>query len=195
MKLRACVFVAVIAVLGFKLRRGESPKSAEPATLEAPAKSDRVVAAPWRALEFVRDDGDEAELDGEPGHVESDEAEESSDDEAPAVVVEKPLPSAGGNTIHGRIHDSQSGEPLAGVTVVVTSPALAQTQTAITDDDGYYKIVELPAGDYLVTLYYLDHTVEHPNVRVSAIRSAVVDDDMDTFYQARPLVFTITEDE
>ena len=53
---------------------------------------------------------------------------------------------------------SKTGEPLAGVTVVATSPALSQTQTAITDEKGYYKIADLPPGNYLVTFYYADLT-------------------------------------
>ncbi len=68
--------------------------------------------------------------------------------------------------IQGVIVDSSSGEKLAGVTVIATSPSLAQAQTAITDDSGGYKISDLPPGDYLVTFYYADITLERGGIRV-----------------------------
>ncbi len=66
--------------------------------------------------------------------------------------------------IQGVITDAMSGDALVGVTVVATSQGNA-TQTAITDDNGAYKITELAPGEYLVTFYYLDITLERP-VRV-----------------------------
>jgi len=66
--------------------------------------------------------------------------------------------------IQGVITDATSGDALAGVTVVATSEGNA-TQTAITDEKGAYKITELAPGEYLVTFYYLDITLERP-VRV-----------------------------
>jgi len=68
--------------------------------------------------------------------------------------------------IQGTVTDQKDGSALAGVTVIATSPALAQTQTAITDEKGTYKINDLPPGDYLVTFYYADITVEHSNIHV-----------------------------
>ena len=68
--------------------------------------------------------------------------------------------------IQGGVTDGKTGEKLAGVTVIVTSPALAQTQTAITDENGQYQIGQLPPGDYLVTFYYADITVERSGIRV-----------------------------
>ena len=68
--------------------------------------------------------------------------------------------------IQGIITDQKDGSALAGVTVIATSPALAQTQTAITDEKGEYKINDLPPGDYLVTFYYADITVEHSGIHV-----------------------------
>jgi hypothetical protein len=61
--------------------------------------------------------------------------------------------------VYGVITDAENGEALAGVTVVVTSSASA-SQTAITDDKGAYKIADLSPGQYTVTFYYLDATVE-----------------------------------
>ncbi len=41
--------------------------------------------------------------------------------------------------IQGTVTDQKDGSALAGVTVIVTSPALAQTQTAITDENGHVQ--------------------------------------------------------
>src|SRR6266853_1639007 len=76
--------------------------------------------------------------------------------------------------IQGQVKDSKTKEPLAGVTVIATSPALAQTQTAITDDKGTYKISDLPPGDYLVTFYYADITLERSGVHVGIDKSTPV---------------------
>jgi hypothetical protein len=65
-----------------------------------------------------------------------------------------PRAAAQSNTtgaIQGQITDADSGEKLPGVTVVVSSPALQGTQTAISDENGQYKLSELPPGSYLVT--------------------------------------------
>src|SRR5512139_1338376 len=74
--------------------------------------------------------------------------------------------SATSGAIQGVITDSKSGEKLAGVTVTVTSPSLQGAQTAITDENGFFKISELPPGEYLVTYYYLEITVERSGITV-----------------------------
>jgi hypothetical protein len=68
--------------------------------------------------------------------------------------------------IQGVVKDKRSGESLAGVTVVATSPKLSQSETAITDNTGFYKLGELPPGDYNVTFYFADLSVEHSGVHV-----------------------------
>ena len=74
--------------------------------------------------------------------------------------------SATTGAIQGVITDSKTGEKLAGVTVTVTSPSLQGAQTAITDENGFFKISELPPGEYLVTYYYLEITVERSGITV-----------------------------
>src|SRR5574337_1139248 len=69
--------------------------------------------------------------------------------------------------IQGQVTDANSGEKLAGVTVIVTSPAMQGTQTAISDENGFYKIAELPPGEYLVTFYYAHITLERQGVGVN----------------------------
>jgi outer membrane receptor protein involved in Fe transport len=76
--------------------------------------------------------------------------------------------------IQGTVVDQKDGSALAGVTVIATSPAMAQTQTAITDEKGTYKINDLPPGDYLVTFYYADITVEHSGIHVGIGKSTPV---------------------
>jgi outer membrane receptor protein involved in Fe transport len=75
--------------------------------------------------------------------------------------------------IQGTVND-EKGDALAGVTVIVTSPALSQTQTAITDDKGFYQVNQLPAGDYLVTFYYADKTIERSGIHVGIGKSTPV---------------------
>ncbi|NVB79004.1 MAG: TonB-dependent receptor [Kofleriaceae bacterium] len=76
--------------------------------------------------------------------------------------------------IQGVVTDGKSGEKLAGVTVIVTSPALSQTQTAITDENGSYQVGQLPPGDYLVTFYYADITVERSGIHVGIEKTTPV---------------------
>ena len=73
--------------------------------------------------------------------------------------------------IQGRVLDTDSGEPLPGVTIVVTSPALQGTQAAISDEAGLYKITNLPPGRYLVSAYFGDVEVRR-TLDVSVNRTA-----------------------
>src|SRR5688572_18729284 len=76
--------------------------------------------------------------------------------------------------IQGVVTDSATGEKLVGVTITVTSTSLQGAQTAITDADGFYKISELPPGDYLVTFYYLDLKMERSGVAVGVNKTTPV---------------------
>lgn len=70
--------------------------------------------------------------------------------------------------IQGKVTHQQTGQPLAGVTVVVTGPALQAEQTEITDARGVYRITQLPPGDgYVVRYYFNDVIVERPGVRLT----------------------------
>jgi outer membrane receptor protein involved in Fe transport len=92
-------------------------------------------------------------------------------------LVDPSIARAQGTTsgaIQGIVTDGKTGDKLAGVTVIVTSPALSQTQTAITDENGYYQVGQLPPGDYLVTFYYADITVERSGIRVGVDKTTPV---------------------
>jgi Carboxypeptidase regulatory-like domain len=53
-------------------------------------------------------------------------------------------------SIRGYIHDEQGGA-LPGVSVTATSPAAATPVTTVTDDQGYYRLLNVPPGVYSVT--------------------------------------------
>ncbi len=53
-------------------------------------------------------------------------------------------------TISGTVVD-EGGQPLPGVTVVLTSPALQAQKSAVTDAQGHFRFVLLPAGTYKAT--------------------------------------------
>src|SRR5690242_17365678 len=68
--------------------------------------------------------------------------------------------------IQGVVKDDATGEPLPGVTVVVTGPTV-QPQTVISDENGFYKVTSLPpASGYLVTFYYADIVTERRDITV-----------------------------
>ena len=77
--------------------------------------------------------------------------------------------------IQGTITNKDNGKPLAGVTVMVTGPALQADQTEITDSSGHYVITQLPSGDnYVVRFYFNDVQVERPGVRISQNKSLTI---------------------
>ena len=80
----------------------------------------------------------------------------------------EPRPEDHGS-IEGVVADLKTGELLAGVTVTAATQVTGtkpEYQSAITDEHGVYKIAVAP-GDYLVTFYYAELTIERPHIRVS----------------------------
>ena len=77
--------------------------------------------------------------------------------------------------IQGTVTNKDTGRPLAGVTVVVSGPALQGDQTEVTDSNGKYQITQLPSGDnYIVRFYFNDVVVERPNVRITQNKSLTI---------------------
>ena len=74
--------------------------------------------------------------------------------------------------IQGRVTDTKTGEALAGVTIVATSGHASQT--TITEEDGTYKITDLTPGDYLVTFFYGDATIERRGIGVGVQKTTPV---------------------
>lgn len=96
--------------------------------------------------------------------------------------------------IKGKVVDD-AGKPLAGVTVVVTSPALQGEQAELTDVDGYYLITQLPPGTYIVRMFYeavAKARFERQNVIVSGNQTVMVNGRIRT-KEAKVETFTITE--
>jgi len=69
--------------------------------------------------------------------------------------------------VEGVAVDIDSGEALAGVTIAMSGSALMQMQNALSDENGAFRIADLPAGEYQLTIYYDDITSSDPRVRVA----------------------------
>lgn len=54
-------------------------------------------------------------------------------------------------TLLGTVTDRATGKPLAGATVTITSKALLGSRTAVTREDGSFRVPLLPNGDYAVS--------------------------------------------
>src|SRR5207248_5271311 len=68
-----------------------------------------------------------------------------------SIVLGLPLAAHAQASIAGVVKDA-SGAVLPGVTVEATSPVLIErARTAVTDETGQYRIVDLRAGTYTVT--------------------------------------------
>jgi hypothetical protein len=77
--------------------------------------------------------------------------------------------------VEGTARDSKTHVVLPGVTLIVTCPMLAQSQTAITNDKGRYRIDGIPEDTCIVTAYYADVTVVRRDVMVRAGFATTVD--------------------
>ena len=55
-----------------------------------------------------------------------------------------------GGSLRGYVKDEQGGA-LPGVTVVAKSPDMIQPVSAVTDGEGYYRLINLPPGVYSIT--------------------------------------------
>jgi hypothetical protein len=58
-----------------------------------------------------------------------------------------------GAVLTGRVVDGATGKPLNEVLVVVTSPSLQGEQSVLTDASGFYRLPNLPAGNYNVQMF------------------------------------------
>ena len=51
-------------------------------------------------------------------------------------------------TVLGVVTDASTGKPVAGAVIIATSPALQGEQTAVTDNNGAFRLPLLPPGEY-----------------------------------------------
>jgi outer membrane receptor protein involved in Fe transport len=79
-------------------------------------------------------------------------------------------------TIEGAVTDS-NGAVLPGATVKVTSPNLIRAQTATTDSQGRYRLVNLPPGKYSVTVESVSGFArfEQANIEVNLSKTSTFD--------------------
>src|SRR5687767_8079310 len=71
-----------------------------------------------------------------------------------AVVVSLIVPSivaaqTGQGSLRGYVRDAHGGA-LPGVTVTATAPELLRPVTAVSNEEGYYRLLNLPPGTYTV---------------------------------------------
>ena len=95
------------------------------------------------------------------------------------VETQAEVPVQPEGVLEGVVRDRNSGEKLVGATVVATSKVSA-TQTAITDNDGYWKLSGLPSASYDLTFYYADATGKLDGVAVSELDTRTADYSLDT---------------
>ena len=110
----------------------------------------------------------------------------------PRVVIEDIAPAPPAAGLEGVVRDAQSGDKLAGVTVVATSK-VTTTQTAITDENGHWQLSGLPSASYDLTFYYGDATGELGGVAVSELDTRTADYSFDI--RPPPLVVTFSGEE
>ncbi|HEY3122036.1 MAG TPA: TonB-dependent receptor [Vicinamibacteria bacterium] len=64
----------------------------------------------------------------------------------PAVLAQIAIEGS----LRGYVKDEQ-GAPMPGVSLTATSPTVPGTRTAVSDRQGYYRLLDLPPGDYTVS--------------------------------------------
>ena len=82
-----------------------------------------------------------------------------------AMLLLVPLFLFAGTTgkLSGVVTDEKSGDPLIGVNVIIDGTSMG----ASTDIDGYYVILNVPAGVYSVTFTYIGYrTITYENIRI-----------------------------
>ena len=164
--MRRILFVVVAAVVVMKVASSDA-KHAPPMRVATRVTSVQPPPPPPPVLTVEEDAAEEPDapvLDVDPD-VDEDTGEGIDLD----VALENARVATSPNgAIQGVVRDSRTGDTIPGVTVVVSSPALQGVQVAITDDTGLFRLTELPSGSYLVTLYYLETTVEYADIAIRA---------------------------
>lgn len=94
-----------------------------------------------------------------------------------AAVLTPTHAQTGGGAIAGQVVDP-AGDPLPGVVVVATNPGATEPEglrLTTTDRDGRYRIANLPAGTYAVTLTLPGFRAARNDVEVLVSSTQVVD--------------------
>ena len=85
-----------------------------------------------------------------------------------AASFPKVAHAAATGTIEGIVTDEETNKPIAGATISVVSPQLQGEQTEFSDASGFYRITELPPGEYVVHFYYSNLTFERSGIVLNA---------------------------
>jgi hypothetical protein len=67
-----------------------------------------------------------------------------------------PPPVAPGPSTVSGVISSETGEPLVGATIVLTGEMLVREQITLTNENGQYSLVSIPAGTYELHVFYAD---------------------------------------
>ena len=78
------------------------------------------------------------------------------------------------STIEGIIRDA-NGAVVSGAQVKATSPTLSTERTVVTDSEGFYRIVSLPAGDYTLTVNQTGFATHTSKLELTLNRTVVAD--------------------
>lgn len=79
-------------------------------------------------------------------------------------------------TTTGTVTDVVTRRPVADVLVTATSPGLQSAQTALTDGDGFYRVLQLPPGSYTLRFEKKGYApAAHDGVSVASYQAAQVD--------------------
>ncbi len=85
--------------------------------------------------------------------------------------------------LQGTVVD-EGNQPLPGVTVVISSPAMQGTRTAVTDANGKYRFPLLPPGTYKAVFSLAGfQTVEYENIKIGVSQTITVDVRMQRAFQ------------
>src|SRR5262245_3602529 len=66
------------------------------------------------------------------------------------VLASGPEGKKNNGVVHGYVIDGKTKKPVAGVVVTTNSSKQKGNQEVATDSDGYFKLKELPAGDFAI---------------------------------------------
>ncbi len=78
------------------------------------------------------------------------------------------------STIEGTVRDA-NGALIAGAQVKASSGTLATERTVVTDAEGFYRIVSLPAGNYVLTITQSGFATYSSNIQLTLNRIAKID--------------------
>ena len=79
------------------------------------------------------------------------------------------------STIKGRITDIDNGEPLMGANVILTSDALSIPTGSATDENGAYRVDNLPPGLYLIKVSYIGYDDASQSIQLKEDATEIID--------------------